>query len=373
VLCEYADKYGIALVDTQGFLTDYGRDLIAAAEVSGANIAIVSDYDASGIKLAHDAGDIQRLGVDQEMLDYFGLDRESKTLSVLAKAKKDVITPIQDLVDGDTLEYLKRRKVEIDAVIAVVGNKRFWEYLIKKLEEYHPTRDYTRVIEPAPDLSGYYPESAKDIEHTIKRYADVIVADERKKITDELEEYEGLIDDIGVKRFEILKTQGAILEKDEYLKELNEKLKEVKPLLEKIQNLTKEIEKQQEGAKKEQQQKKEQRKEQRRQQQQQQQQHKDELQGTQEIINAQRKFELRQKFGSILSKHNLEIQDVEGVGPTTARKFKEAGIITVIDLAAADVDELALDINSSKETVEMFIKAANKLLEDTKQQAEDVV
>jgi DNA repair protein RadA len=31
---------------------------------------------------------------------------------------------------------------------------------------------------------------------------------------------------------------------------------------------------------------------------------------------------------------DLEIQDIEGVGPTTAKKLKEAGIISVMDLAA---------------------------------------
>jgi len=110
VLCEYADDYGIALVDTQGFLTDYGRDLIEAAGVSGANVAIVSDYDARGIKLAHDAGDIPRLGVDQEMLDAFGLNKYDSTLSVPMKAKTDVITRIEDLVSADELEFLKYKK-----------------------------------------------------------------------------------------------------------------------------------------------------------------------------------------------------------------------------------------------------------------------
>ncbi|HEX6379483.1 MAG TPA: helix-hairpin-helix domain-containing protein, partial [Nitrososphaeraceae archaeon] len=32
---------------------------------------------------------------------------------------------------------------------------------------------------------------------------------------------------------------------------------------------------------------------------------------------------------------DLEIQDIEGVGPTTAKKLKEAGIISVMDLAVA--------------------------------------
>ncbi|HEX5978746.1 MAG TPA: helix-hairpin-helix domain-containing protein [Nitrososphaeraceae archaeon] len=45
---------------------------------------------------------------------------------------------------------------------------------------------------------------------------------------------------------------------------------------------------------------------------------------------------------------DLEIQDIEGVGPTTAKKLKEAGIISVMDLAVASSDELAVDINSSK-------------------------
>src|SRR5215207_7300762 len=86
VLAEHADNYGIALVDTQGFLTDYASDLIAEAEAVGAHVAVLSDFDASGIKLAHDAGDVPRLGVDQEMLDYFGLNRDSKTLSVPMRA-----------------------------------------------------------------------------------------------------------------------------------------------------------------------------------------------------------------------------------------------------------------------------------------------
>ncbi|HJY11074.1 MAG TPA: helix-hairpin-helix domain-containing protein, partial [Nitrososphaeraceae archaeon] len=40
---------------------------------------------------------------------------------------------------------------------------------------------------------------------------------------------------------------------------------------------------------------------------------------------------------------DLEIQDIEGVGPTTAKKLKEAGIISVMDLAVASSDELAVD------------------------------
>jgi DNA repair protein RadA len=62
---------------------------------------------------------------------------------------------------------------------------------------------------------------------------------------------------------------------------------------------------------------------------------------------------------------DLEIQDIEGVGPTTARKLKEAGIVSVMDLAVASSDELAIDINSSKETAATFIMAAQRLLRES--------
>jgi DNA repair protein RadA len=61
----------------------------------------------------------------------------------------------------------------------------------------------------------------------------------------------------------------------------------------------------------------------------------------------------------------LEIQDIEGIGPTTAKKLKEAGIVSVMDLAVTSADELAVEINSSKESAAAFIIAAQKLLRDS--------
>src|SRR5213594_4045546 len=58
----------------------------------------------------------------------------------------------------------------------------------------------------------------------------------------------------------------------------------------------------------------------------------------------------------------LEIEDIEGVGPTTARKMKEAGISSVMELATAVADELATDLGGSKETAATFIMAVQKLL-----------
>jgi DNA repair protein RadA len=59
---------------------------------------------------------------------------------------------------------------------------------------------------------------------------------------------------------------------------------------------------------------------------------------------------------------DVEILDVEGIGPTTAKKLKEVGIVSVMDLAVSSAEELAVDINTSKESASTFILAAQKLL-----------
>jgi DNA repair protein RadA len=63
---------------------------------------------------------------------------------------------------------------------------------------------------------------------------------------------------------------------------------------------------------------------------------------------------------------DLEIHDIEGIGPTTTKKLKEAGIVSVMDLAVASAEELAIDINSSKESAATFVIGAQKLLRDSK-------
>ena len=61
----------------------------------------------------------------------------------------------------------------------------------------------------------------------------------------------------------------------------------------------------------------------------------------------------------------MEIEDIEGVGPTTARKMKEAGISSVMELATSVADELAADLGGSKEAASNFIMAAQKLLRES--------
>jgi len=69
--------------------------------------------------------------------------------------------------------------------------------------------------------------------------------------------------------------------------------------------------------------------------------------------------------GSFIDVADLELKDIEGIGPTTAKKLKEAGIISVLELAVTSADQLALDIDCSKDTAATYIMEAQKLLRKT--------
>jgi DNA repair protein RadA len=66
--------------------------------------------------------------------------------------------------------------------------------------------------------------------------------------------------------------------------------------------------------------------------------------------------------GSFIDAADLELKDIEGIGPTTAKKLKEAGIISVLELAVTSADQLAIDIGCSKDTAATYIMESQRLL-----------
>lgn len=59
---------------------------------------------------------------------------------------------------------------------------------------------------------------------------------------------------------------------------------------------------------------------------------------------------------------DIEIKDIEGIGPTITKKLKLAGITSVMDLAVQSSDDLALEIGGTREAAAEHIGNALKLL-----------
>jgi 5S rRNA maturation endonuclease (ribonuclease M5) len=233
-LGKYASKVGVALVNTHGILSDYTEDLAELADISGAHVAIFTDYDIPGILIASALKEnVPRLGVDERMLDYFDMnDKEDPNIVVPYNPK---VTRLKDynlrrLVTNDKrfspdmidIEFLKHEKIEIDAVLAAQGAEKLWQYLQGLLEKEFPKRDYLRVIDPAPDLSKHYPPIIQRLKLYYHKIAHEITEPERKKIEEELKEVDGFID-VEQKEKEILDDRlGKIVTEHQLLKDVAE-------------------------------------------------------------------------------------------------------------------------------------------------------
>ena len=127
-LTVHADKYGVALVNSRGYLTEYAHDLMSAAEQSGGNVIIMTDYDLSGINVASKCPPgTHYITMNDETLEYFNLDRDDPEISVRA-TNTGLIKHVREIVETDPrfgnvdIEFLSERRIEINAVLAKVGD-----------------------------------------------------------------------------------------------------------------------------------------------------------------------------------------------------------------------------------------------------------
>lgn len=138
VLTDWADKYGIAMVNTRGHLTEYGKDLMKAAKESGAHVVIMTDYDATGVKIASESPtDMPWIGANDTMLEYFNLDRDRVKIKSEKNANKDYIRSLVETgrhKDGRKderfrdvdIDFLDEERIELDAILAKVGDESFF-------------------------------------------------------------------------------------------------------------------------------------------------------------------------------------------------------------------------------------------------------
>jgi hypothetical protein len=223
VLAPYADKYGVALVNTTGYFTEYGKKLMRAAHNAGGHVAIITDYDMVGLHIASKVPDVLRIGIDEETLNYFGLTKQPPLiLSYSPRLKEREFLSTYNVIDR---EFLERSRVEIDGVLAAVGSERLWEYIMHKLTTSFPRRDGNRAIQEQPILHS--PGATGDVEDYVE-YLKHSVTDERwKQIQESLKNIEGMID-IAARRKEIEDELQGLVNNDARMKIVVSRFEELK-------------------------------------------------------------------------------------------------------------------------------------------------
>ena len=87
--------------------------------------------------------------MDDATLQYFGLVKDKRIVVRTTNTKLiEHIKTDKRFAELD-IEFLKTSRIEINVVIAAVGDKRFWKFIMDKLQELYPIRNYNRAIKLA--------------------------------------------------------------------------------------------------------------------------------------------------------------------------------------------------------------------------------
>ena len=197
-LAPFADKYGIALLYTRGFATEYALELI---EKTKSNVIVLTDLDASGLliqtKLPSNKR-IYRIGVDQKMLDHFNLDFNDVSETYNPESHYDKVAEyLEDsdynLISRELFERLKTERVEIDSILSHVTNEEFWEYIVDFLGKKFEYRNYNRTIDVRKSvIPGDIQKLIDDITNVVGKAQEP----ERENIMNELEHTREIFEDI---------------------------------------------------------------------------------------------------------------------------------------------------------------------------------
>jgi hypothetical protein len=227
-LTGYADKYGVAFVNSRGYLTEYAQDLMKAAEKSRANVAIMTDYDLSGINLASKCPKTTHyITMDDSTLQYFHLEKDSSI--VVRATNTKLVDHVEDIIRADKrfkdvdIEFLRTKRIEINAIIAKVGDERFWNFIMDKLNERYPIRDYNRAMEPPskdPDMDeiDIYPNPIRKLIQRIRGSRDDAVADIEARIESDQQKVKGFLTISEQKKKNKDRVMKAIAENEDFKK-----------------------------------------------------------------------------------------------------------------------------------------------------------
>ena len=201
----------------------YAIRLAEIAGKYGCNIAILSDLDIYGLTICSQIPNVYRIGISFETLRYFGLNFED--------VEEEYDAPSFDMdfskfATEEELEYLKTKRIEIDSVmIAVNDNQKFLEYIVKKLEEGFPTRDYNRAIDIPEHV---VPTALEKLNDMVRILSIRLTQDKRNEISGKYHDYEGFIDDVDEEEKTNSEELETVIETDKQVME---------SLLSKIQDL----------------------------------------------------------------------------------------------------------------------------------------
>lgn len=105
----------------------------------------------------------------------------------------DIPTQINNLIYRHNLWRLKKWRIEIDSIQRAVGYQKLWAYILKKLEQRFPERNYNRAVQlPETILPDIYFQLGELLNDIMKPELDTLKQETRVS----LEDVRGFFDNI---------------------------------------------------------------------------------------------------------------------------------------------------------------------------------
>ena len=250
-LALFADQKGIALLNTRGFLTEYAEVLSKKSDIEGCNIAILTDFDASGLVLASKVPRAIRIGIDFQTVKDLGLDirdveekyKPGNHLKILQDGGE-----LADVYPKYWVDYIEHARIEINSVItALDDNEKFWNWITGKLRDQFDKRNYNRAV----NIPEYVvPECLESLNNMIKEKGVGLFKKRRAELQKRLSKIEpGFLFDRtdrvllerGNEIITIDKYEATLIDHSRHIIESD---KRIRPLLDKIDDLTTVLEEQ---------------------------------------------------------------------------------------------------------------------------------
>jgi hypothetical protein len=173
LLAPHAAKYGIALVTTGGRLTEYVKDLIEEIKEIGSIVWTLVDFDAVGDDIANSTRTpTPNIGIDRDIVKWLQQNGHPHLTQgeVEEEYKPPKGIPIND-------EYLAHHRIELDSIVAKVGAKALWEYVLyrSQLPEFSPEGFNLNKVVTMPGNEEFYPPEVKDAIVKLDRYKDKLL------------------------------------------------------------------------------------------------------------------------------------------------------------------------------------------------------
>jgi hypothetical protein len=222
LLTYWADKYGIAICYTKGFLTDNAKEFSKLATKEGARLALLTDNDFSGWAMAWEVPDIARIGIKVETLEKLNIlieevvedlpkpknskgvkgYRDSRHAATAEKMYNDGLIPYKDwkLLTGGRYG----RRIEIDNVIAYAGAEKFWnEFILSNFKELFSRVNYSLSMKIVSYVSL---SNLVQLNGLAEKIGTIIASDKANTIESEYSNYDleskGFIKDIKMAELE---------------------------------------------------------------------------------------------------------------------------------------------------------------------------